>query len=368
MQKRSRMAAVVGALTAIGLLVSACSEEETAASPPPVRAIKYMTLEKGAAAQQRRIAGLVAAGTMTIASFETAGKVLELKLEIGDQFSAGDLLAVLDPEPFTLRLEEAKGTIGQAEASLTDATSKYHQQKQLFDKGLVTRTAYESALATMRTARGAVDVAKSQLQLAERNLKKTSLKAPFDGVVGRRSVEVFQEVASGQEIYTLQTEGENEVKVSLPETLINIFSVGDDVQVIVSLPAETKIAGRITEISPLTESVNAYPVIVGLLTSPPGIRPGMSAQVLFEFKPADTADAFTIPISAMKPKVDEQGGSVFVFDKGTLQARNVTVVNIRDNSLQIAGDIQPGEVIATAGVSLLRDGLQVRLFDPKSLQ
>lgn len=149
---------------------------------------------------------------------------------------------------------------------------------------------------------------------------------------------------------------------------MNVVSVGDDVQVVVSLPEETTILGRVAEISPLAESVNAYPVTVGLLTLPDGMRPGMSAQVLFEFKPADTSDAFSIPISALKPAVDEQGGHVYVFDGGTLRERAVQVVNLRDNALQIIGDIKPGEVIATAGVSLLHDGMQVRLFDPKALQ
>ena len=368
MRNRGRRSVILGTLTACGLLLSACFEEETAAGPPPIRAIKHMALEQGVAAQQRRIAGVVAAGTTSVASFETAGKITQLNLNIGDKFSAGDVLAKLDPEPFTLRLEEANGLIGQADASLADASSKYKQQKQLFDKGLATRTAHESALAALRTARGALDVAKSQMHVAERNLQKTKLKAPFDGVVARRAIEVFEEVASGQEIYTLQTEGENEIKVSLPETLVNVVSVGDDVQVVVSLPEETTILGRVAEISPLAESVNAYPVTVGLLTSPDGMRPGMSAQVLFEFKPADTSDAFSIPISALKPAVDEQGGHVYVFDGGTLRERAVQVVNLRDNALQIVGDIKPGEVIATAGVSLLHDGMQVRLFDRKALQ
>lgn len=249
-----------------------------------MRAIKYMTLKQGVAAQQRRIAGIVAAGTTSIASFETAGKVTALNLNVGDRFKTGDMLASLDPEPFRLRLDEAKGGLQQAEAALAEASSKYRQQKQLFGKGLATRTAHESALANLRTAHGAADVARSQVQIAERNLEKTDLKAPFDGVVARRAAEVFEEVASGREIYTLQTEDENEINVSLPETLVNVVSVGDAVRVIVSLPAETEIDGKVAEIAPLAEDVNAYPVTIALLSSPAGLRPGMSAQVFFEFR------------------------------------------------------------------------------------
>ena len=75
MRNRGRRSVILGTLTACGLLLSACSEEETAAGPPPIRAIKHMALEQGVAAQQRRIAGVVAAGTTSVASFETAGKI-----------------------------------------------------------------------------------------------------------------------------------------------------------------------------------------------------------------------------------------------------------------------------------------------------
>lgn len=358
---------LAGFVVSLSLLLGGCSEE-VAEAPAPVRAIKYMTLEQGAAAQQRRISGVVEAGTSSVASFETAGKVVELTLNVGDTVSVGDLMARLDPEPFALRLREAEGKLGQAEATLADASSKYRQQKTLYDKGLATKTAHETALANLRNARGSVDVARSQLKIAERNRDKAELSAPFSGVVARRAVEVFEEVASGQEIYTLQTQGDSEVRVSLPETLVNVVSVGDPVQVIVPSLPDTAISGQVAEIAPLAENVNAYPVTIRLVGSPEGLRPGMSAQAVFEFKPDHTSDAFSIPVSALKPKVDEQGGSVFVFDGGLLQERAVQVVNVRDNALQIVGDIKPGEVIATAGVSLLHDGMQVRLFDPAVLQ
>ena len=310
------------------LLLAGCSEEQAEVQPEPVRAIKYMTLERGAAAQQRRIAGVVAAGTSSVAAFETAGQVIELTHNVGDTVVAGDLLARLDPEPFRLRLAEAEAKRDQARAAVADAESKYQQQNQLFDKGYATRTARESALATLRNARGALGVAESQVQIARRNLEKTELKAPFSGVIARR----------------------------------------DPVDVIVSLLSSDAIQGRVAEVSPLAEGVNAYPVTVRLESSPPGLRPGMSAQVLFQFRPADTSNAFTVPISALKPKVGEEGGFVYVFDAGKLDERAVQVVNLRDNSLQIVGEIQPGEVIATAGVSLLYDGMPARLLDPATLR
>lgn len=346
------------------LALAGCDEGDVEAPPEPVRAIKYMTLTAGAPAQVRRISGVVEAGTSADVAFQTAGQVVELTKNVGDQVAAGELLARLDPEPLRLRVTSARSELQQASAALADARSKHAQQKQLFDKGYATRTNFESALATMRTAQGAVGVAQSQLRIAERDLKKSELIAPFAGVIAKRAIDKFEEAASGQTIYVIQTEDEFEISVSLPETLITSVGLGDSVQVSVPQASTEPLAGVISEIAPLAEGANAYPVTVKLAQAPSTLRPGMSAQALFEFETAQAAGAYSIPITALKPDVGEEGGTVFVFGDGTLSARKVRVVNVRDNNLQVEGDVKPGEVIATAGVSLLYDGMPARLLDP----
>lgn len=356
--------AAAACLAALG----ACGEEETAAEAPPVRAIKYMTLQAGAAVQQRRIAGVVEAGTTSNAAFQTGGQVVELAKKVGDAVKLGDLLARLDPEPLRLRMESARSELRQAQASAADAESKHRQQKQLFDRGYATRTSYESALATLQTTRGAVGVARSAFDIAQRDLNKAELRAPFAGVIAKRLVEPFEEVSSGQTVYTVQTEGESEVNVSLPETLINNVQVGERVQVLVPLASEAPIPGRIAEIAPLSQGVNAYPVTIVLDSDLASLRPGMSAQAIFEFKTPGAVGAFMIPIAALKPQAGAGGGEVFVFTEGRLDARQVNVINVRDNALMVTGDVRDGEVIATAGVSLLHDGMAARLLDPAAFR
>lgn len=352
----------------LAFALAACGEEEAAAPPEPVRAIKYMTVSAGAAAQVRRISGVVEAGTTAEVAFQTAGQVVELAKNAGDPVEAGELLARLDPEPLRLKLASARSELQQARAAVADADSKYGQQKQLFDKGYATRTNFESALAALRNARGALGVAQSQVSIAERDLAKAELKAPFDGVIARRDVDAFEETASGQTIYVIQTQGEHEIRVSLPETLITAVSLGDAVKISVPLVRPEPFDGVVSEIAPLAEGANAYPVTVRLAETPPGMRPGMSAEAVFEFATPDASGAFSIPISALKPDVGAEGGTVFVFENGKLAARKVRVVNIRDNTLQVLGEIETGDVIATAGVSLLFDGMAARLLDPTALQ
>lgn len=353
------------------LTLAACEEEQKAENTEPaLRAIKHMTLDQRAGLQQRRIAGVVTAAISTNVGFEIGGQVIELLRKAGDRVDDGELIARLDPEPSRLRVAQSENSLAQAQASLDDARKKFEQQRKLRQQGYATQTAFDSAEATLKNAEGAVGVSESSLDLARRDLAKTDLKAPFAGVIGRREVDVFQEVTGGQPIYSIQSDGEDKIEASLPETLINTVSLGSMVEVSFPPLGGVTVKGVIDEISPLAGDANAYPIEVRLDGTPPGLRAGMSAELIFRFETEATGKAFLIPMTALKPVVGAEEASIFVYnaDNGTLAERTVRVTNVENNSLEVVGDLNEGEVIATAGVSFLHDGMKVTLFDPELLK
>lgn len=353
------------------LLLSACDKEQVAQdAQPTVRAIKYMTLDQRAGLQQRRIAGIVTASVSTNVGFEINGQVIELLRKAGDSVQTGELIGRLDPEPSRLRLAQSQNAISQAQATLDDARKKFEQQRKLKGQGYVTQAEFDTAEAALKNAEGAVGVAESQLDLARRDLAKTDLRAPFSGVIARLEVDVFQEVSGGQTIYAIQSEGEDKIEASLPETLINRISLGSSVEVSFPPLNGASVQGVVDEIAPLTGAANAYPIEVRLEQAPPGLRSGMSAELIFRFETESTGKAFLVPMTALRPKVGADESSVFVFnpDTSALVERTVRVTNVENNSLEVVGDLKAGEIIATAGVSFLHDGMKVSLFDANLLK
>ena len=237
----------------------------------------------------------------------------------------------------------------------------------MISKSFGPKTSLDTAEATLKNNKGAVGVAKSQLDLARRDLAKTELRAPFDGVVARKLVEVFEDVQTGQEIYALQTDAEDKVEASVPETLITKISIGSVVNIQFPPLGGVSVLGRVDEVSPLTGDANAYPVEVALDSVPGELRPGMSAEITFTFPSDETGEAFVLPMGAVLP--DAQGGvdgQVFVYDpdEKIVHKRDVTVVNLSNNELHVLGALNEGDIIASAGVSFLHEGMRVELFDP----
>lgn len=356
---------LASSLVVLGL--AACEEEEVVQKEEVVRSIKYMVLDQRAGDQERRIAGQVIASVTSNVAFETPGQVIELLRKAGDQVEAGELIARLDPEPYQLQLNQAENNLAQARATLDDASKKFAQQKRLLDQGFATRTAFDTAESTFKNAEGAVGVAESQVDLARRDLGKTDLKAPFAGVIARREVEVFEEIGGGQTIYAMQTDGKDKIEASLPETLINQVSLGSPVEVHFPPLGDVAVTGMVDEIAPLAGDANAYPIELSLNQTPPGLRAGMSAELVFRFETAATGKAFLVPLAAIKPNVDGTDASVFVYNDGTLTETPVNIVNVADNSLEVVSNLEPGTIIATAGISFLHDGMKVTLFDSEML-
>lgn len=351
------------------LAISGCGGEETVDAPLPPRVIKYMSLGEVADQASRTLAGVVKAGTRSNVAFELSGRVTELKLNVGAGVKRGDVLALLDAKPFDLKVSEARFTLSQAEASLKDAKKKHFQQEQLWKKRVTTQTAYDTAVSNLRNAEGQVGIAKSQLELRERDLSKTTLRAPFDGRIAEKKIEVFEEISPGQAVYVMQTDNENEVEVVIPENLIGRISIGDDVEIMFPPLNGKRVSANVSEISPVASEANAFPVTLRLASSPDDVRPGMSAEATFYFDAAEKGKAFSIPVGALKPDLKAKSATVFVYDKKeeVVRSRPVQVVGIEDNRPQIVGDLKAGEIIATAGVGHMYDGMKVRLM-PKSLR
>jgi RND family efflux transporter MFP subunit len=221
--------------------------------------------------------------------------------------------------------------------------------------------------AAFMSARENVRVATSELNLAQRDMQKTELAAPFDGVIAKRYVEPFQEVKRGDPVFDVFVEGAMEVATSIPETDIEGIFHGQACEIVFPTAPGTIYRGLVTDIGRLAETANAFPVKVKILTVDPKLRPGMTAELTFRISEAAQQRAFLVPVTALAAGESPRQGYVFVFDPASTTVKRVPVKMARgaeDNRLMIAEGLQGGEIVAVAGVSFLEDGQKVKLMAP----
>jgi RND family efflux transporter MFP subunit len=224
----------------------------------------------------------------------------------------------------------------------------------------VTEFDYKAALS-------AVKYQVARLDLAKRNLRKTRLLSPYDGVIAWRSVEPNEEVRVGQKILEINASGELEVELAIPETTVDRIHIDDPATITFpSLPEESA-NGRISYIGGAAVKANAFPVKVALLDPGRNIRPGITAEASLALKDENQKRGYLVPIQALLPSPEPDRGYAFVFDPQTSTVKKTAVHShgMADKKVIVDEGLETGDIIAVAGVSFLADGMEVKLLKGK---
>ena len=358
----------LGVLSLVVLLsvLLACSEE-TPPAMETVRAIRTITVTEPASGRMRRFSGVVEAADTSSVSFEVPGNVQAVNVDVGERISKGQVLAVLDEQTFRLNVEAAQAAVGRAEVELRDALNELERLRRISerDRGAVAQRSLDQAEATYDSAHKNLSYNRSRLDLARRDLERTELRAPFDGVVAARHADPFQQVAVGQKLFDLYIEGAMEASISIPESEIKLIHLGLPGEIRFSALPGRVYQGIISEISTVAGAANAFPVKLTIGADNPGIRPGITAEVTLLLGDEQGEMAYLIPIGALVPGSSDSRGYVFVFDSETSTVKETAIESgsIRGSNIVVNKGLKGGDIIAVAGVSFLRDGQRVRLSD-----
>ncbi len=352
-------------LAAAAILLGAC-EEEAPEIAEQIRAIKTFTVTEVASGQTLKYSGIVQATDTSALSFQVSGNVGTVVAELGDRVTKGQVLAVLDSAPYELNLQAANAELQNARSAFQEAKLEYERKRTLYEKGWVAKAALDQTIASYNSAKSQVDYAVSKANLAKRDLRLTTLTAPFAGVIAEKSIDPYVEVRAGQKLFEINAEGAVEVALNIPETRIDKIILGMPVSVSLLTEGGWVGDGRITEVGSVAGEANAFPVKAGLIDPPANIRSGMTAEVTFFIARDDDQSAYLVPLVAILPIEEPRQGFVFVYDaeSGTVQRRQVRGRGGTDNMVAIFDGVSAGDVIAVAGVSFLSDGQKVKLLRP----
>lgn len=277
------------------------------------------------------------------------GEVQRLLVEEGDVVRAGQVLAVLDGRQ--LRLE-----VTQASAELAKLERDYRRQIELNERGLVAAGTFEGLrydLETLRAKHG----------LAELQLSYTEIRAPFAGVVARRSVRLGQTVQPNAVLFRVTDPSPLKAQVFIPERQLKRLQPGQAAAVQVdAVPGKTFLA-RVSLVSPTIDTQTATFKATVEVTDPSGeLRPGMFARlgIVFERKP----EALQIPRVALVETDGER--SVFVVQDGVAHQRSVETGLSDSGNVEIVDGLVGTEQVVIVGQSGLKDGNKVRVVTLQS--
>ena len=362
--KRALSIVQVVALAVTVVAVAGC-DEAPQQKVERVRAIKPYYVSEPAGGDVRRYSGTIIAANTSALGFAVSGTVKTVDVNRGDRVTARQVLATLDPKDYELNVKAAQAELRSQRAELKQVRQEIARKKELFKRGWIAKAAFEKTAAQLGVAEEGLNLARSRLGLAERDLAKTRLRAPFDGIISERSVDPHAEVSTGQKLFQIDTEGVLEVELSISDSVIGRLSVGAPVSIDATTVPGCGCTGRVTEIGARAGAANAVPVKASILKSVGNLLPGMAVDVSVVFSGENGSRGFLVPLVAIAPGDDKARGYVFKFNQAKGVVRKTPVVGkggVGGNFVGVSEGVEAGDILAAAGVSLLRDGQRVKLL------
>jgi multidrug efflux system membrane fusion protein len=397
-------------------LVFGCSAKPDDVSDA-VRPVKTMVVVAGDDLRIRSFPGKVEASKRVEMAFQVSGLLVQLPVKEGQKIAQGELIASLRQDEFQARLQTLQAQLDQArtaltalrmgeraeerarreaqvraaEARLVNARSTLARSTQLIQTRAISREALEADETNYRIAQ---EDFKSAVQLEEKGrigrqediesqeasvrglearvveaqlqLSDSTLRAPFDGVIARRFVELNQNIRAQDPIVQFQDVDEIDISVDVPET---VMAADIRLSEIANLYAEFSGAPglqfpvRIREIAQVADpTTQTFQVRVAMKASPDvRILPGMTSTVTLEYRRASVlGNRLLVPVSAVaKTPAGSQVAWVLGAD-GAIVSRPVKIGEASGGRIEVLSGLNPGDRIAVAGVPFLRDGMKVR--------
>lgn len=330
--------------------------EQSAATPvPQMRPIPTAPVITFADSQSRNFPGTVRASSRVDLAFNVSGQIIEAHLSEGTKVKKGDILARLDQRDFQHSYDAAK-------ANALRLKKEFDRVKRLKKKQVVSQAEYDSA-------KSAHDMAQAELEIRKKALEDTILRAPFDGVIAKRYVQNYAHIKAKANIVSFKDISTIEVVVQVPERFVAQTSQDKVQSILVSFDADksARYPGTLKEYSLQSDPITrTYEAVVAV--QPPkslNIFPGMTATVTVKVSAdeqyAATAMPMFVPIEAVF--ADGKGKSwcwVIPEDGGNPIKREVQLGVIHENGILVTSGLQPGELVAVAGLHSLRQEMKVR--------
>lgn len=348
---------VLGLILLIGLLAgikgqqfAAMAEMGAAMMPPPeVIATGEVTSEQWE--QTLRSVGTLEAVRGVTITADFSGRVEVINFVSGAEVKKGDLL-------LQQNIEAEQAQLAAAQASLALAKANLSRSKELLTKKVASQSQYDAAEAEYKAALAQVD----NVQVT---INKKSVRAPFDGKLGIRQVNLGQDIQKGEPIVTLQTSNPMLVNFNLPQRDLAVLALGQQVRVTTDAVPGDIYAGEITAINPEVSARSRNVLVQAQLGNDnERLLPGMFATV--EVVMPEKRDVISVPVTAVRYAT--YGDSVFVIEKTQQEDGSEALVatqqfvqlgEARGDFVEVLKGVAAGTTIATAGLFKISNGAAV---------
>jgi len=353
------------AIVAFALIVSAgCqrSAREAATNPSEEAASPPLHVQTAPVSEQPMpeyltLTGSLHAHQQSDIAADASGKILQTLVERGQRVKRGQVLVTLDARAASLGAEAASAQAKLAQSQLEQAQRECSRVKHLLETGAISQADFDRQTAQCTANQWSATAAEAQQASATKLLGDTSIRAPFDGVIGERMVDVGQYVDRSTRVASIYESDPLRLTITVPEASLAAVHEGMPVTfTVASFGPEKNFVGTVKYISPNVRESTRDLVVEAMVPNPDGqLRPGMFCVARLELgdRPKPVVDAKAVVR-------DDTAARVFVVgpDK-QIQERLVQLGETRQDLVAVLSGVTMGESVILQPGPNVRDGARV---------
>jgi RND family efflux transporter MFP subunit len=372
----------VGRLSAIALVAVSASwvacHPAPEVAPKSLTVVKVRAVESSTAAAAARYAADIEPASRVDLAFKVGGYIETVArakgvdgkpraLQEGDRVTRGMELAAIRKQEYGNKLSEAEAALAEAVAAREQAELDFQRATKLVAGNSISEAELDNTRVRLHAASARADGARVRVDEAHTMLEDTSIKAPIDGVVLHRQVEIGTLAAPGVIAFSLADTDTMKVVFGVPDTVRGLLELGATQTVTTEAFAGVKWHGRVTRIASTADSkTRLFDVEVTIDNAAQKLKTGMVAAL--QLSGAHAAGSVAVlPLSAVvRSRAHSDGFAVFALDDThnppVVQLRDVELGQFLGNVIPIQAGLRAGEKVVVQGASLLSDREPVRVI------
>jgi len=315
--------------------------------PVPVRVV---TLEARPVQMSVVVAGRVAAARETTLASTVTGRVWATPVAEGAAVRAGTPLVVLDSDEWRAAVAQARAQQADARNQLAEAERQAARQRELRQQGFISAAALDAAERAREAARQRVAQADAALRQSRARLDQTTVRAPTDGVVLSRLVEVGDGVTPGKPLVRLALSGPPRIVLDLDERDLSQLAEGQPAAVRVDAWPDARLSARVQRIAAQVDNARGTVQVELALTELPRVQllPGMTVSA--EIVTGEPRPRLLLPLTAVRD------GRVATVEQGRVRWRTVETDPARDGALPVRAGVDVGVQVIDPAPNLPEGG------------
>jgi membrane fusion protein (multidrug efflux system) len=287
--------------------------------------------------------GTIMANEQVELKSEASGRIEKLNIKEGTPVKKGQLLVKINDSDLQAQLFKAK-------AAYNLAKDQENRQKRLLEREVISTEDYQTSLKELES--GGADI-----ELINAQIRKTEIRAPFDGIIGLRYVSEGAYVTSGTQIADLISLSPLKIEFSVPERYFGNVKPGTKLTFTIQA-SQKSYSAHVYAVEPKIDESTRTVLVRGFCENPDGnVAPGAFAKV--ELVLSTNNNAVVVPSEALVP--DMVGQKVFRVSGGKALSSTVRTGIRTESMVEITQGLSAGDTIVTAGVLMLRPNMPVTI-------